>query len=115
MKPIDRATDVMEKLLDKGVQKELTRIDPRFDLTELVGMIFEEWPEGKVGFARSIVKEFEAAQPGGGTRQMILRMITTIISEETQQTGTRPVADLTDEELEAKIKALGPVLSRIKT
>jgi hypothetical protein len=114
MKPIDDAAGVLEALLDPTLQKELMRINPRFNRADLIDRLLEEWPEGQVGFVRAIIKEFDAAAPGSGTRQMILRMITSIISEDTQQTEARPIADLSDEELAAKVKALAPVVNRMK-
>lgn len=114
MKPVECATDVLQTLLDPAVQKELLRINPRFNRADLIDRLLEEWPDGHVGFVRSIIKEFEAAQPGSGTRQMILRMITSIISEDTEQTDTRPITDLTDEELAQKVQALAPIVDTMK-
>lgn len=114
MKPLESAADVLQELLDPAVQKELTRINPRFNRADLIDRLLEEWPNGQVGFVRAIIKEFDAAAPGSGTRQMILRMITSIISEDTQQTETRPIADLNDDELAAKVKSLAPVLNRMR-
>ena len=111
---ITKTSDVLDLLMDAGIQKELKRVRPQFDRTALLNEILEAWPHGQVGFAKSVHAEFMAARAGGPERQAIIRLISNLISEETLNKVVRPVGDMSDAELAAAIMSVGPVLARLK-
>ena len=97
---ITKTSDVLDLLMDAGIQKELKRVRPQFDRTALLNEILEA--------------EFMAARAGGPERQAIIRLISNLISEETLNKVVRPVGDMSDAELAAAIMSVGPVLARLK-
>lgn len=111
---VTKASDVLGLLLDPVVQKEIKRVQPKFDRTALLNEILEAWPHGQKGFARAIHEEFQADRPGGTGRAAIIRLVSELISKETENQVVRPVADMSDAELTAAIKSVGPALAQIK-
>ena len=111
---VTKATDVLGLLLDPVVQKEIKRVRPQFDRTALVNEILEAFPGGQKGFAKACVAEFEADRPGGTGRAAFIRLVTELISKETENRVVRPVADMSDAELAAAIQSVGPALAGIK-
>ena len=74
----------------------------------------KRWPNGQQGFARAIVTEFLADRPGGTGRAATIRLVTELISKESEAKTVRPVADLSDEELAAAINPWDPHSALIK-
>ena len=111
---LSQPSDVLGFLMNPAVQKEIRRGRPKFDRTELVLQILDAWPDGQKGFAREIYQEFKAAKPGSATKPLIIRLITELISKETDRMQVRPVADMTEAQLAAVIRGVAPALARIE-
>ena len=111
---VAKATDVLDLLMNPAVQKEIKRVQPQLNRTDLVLQILEAWPDGQKGFARAIVAEFLADRPGGTGRAATIRLVTELICKESETKTVRPVEDLSDDELAAAIKSVGPALGLIK-
>lgn len=111
---ITSATDVLGVLMNPTVQKEIKRVQPKFDRTALVNEIIEAWPGGQKGFAQAIVAEFLADRPGGPGKAVIMKLVSDLISKETESRVVRPVEDMTEAELAAVIRSALPALAKLQ-
>lgn len=107
---ITEPSDVLGLLMNAGVQKELRKVNPKFNRADLLDAILEAWPNGQEGFAKTIYQEFISAPAGSANRQTIMKLITNLISEETANQQVTPVSELSDEALMKVIASVAPVL-----
>jgi len=110
---VEKSSEVLQLLLDPKVQKEIARVNPGFNLTDLALSLLEAWG-GMDNFAKDIYKEFETAKPGSAGRGFILKFATLVFSEVSKSQQSSPVEEMTDDEINRAIVSILPSLATLK-